>query len=116
MVYLFNEHIPTKKTIKKALTAIHGIGANRALALAGALCFNPNKRFFTLGLAPIRKISKYIATNYKVGGILQKQTIEDIKKKIKIRCYQGIRHKTNLPVRGQRTHTNARTQKRGYAK
>ena len=50
MVYLFNEHIPPKKTIKKALTAIYGIGANRALALAGALCFNPNKRFFTLGL------------------------------------------------------------------
>lgn len=112
MVYLFNEHIPPRKIVRDALTAIYGIGRERAENIGNVLCINGRKRFNTIKLATIRKISKYIARNYQVGGILRKQITEDIKKKIKIKSYQGIRHRNKLPVRGQRTHTNAQTQKR----
>ncbi len=112
MVYLFNEHIPPKKIIKNALTAIYGIGIKRAQKIGNEMCVNTKKRFNTIKIGTIRKISKCISKRYKVGGILQKQVNEDIKKKIKIKSYQGMRHKNKLPVRGQRTHTNAQTQKR----
>jgi small subunit ribosomal protein S13 len=112
MVYLFNQHISPKKSIKYALTSIYGININNSKKIINYLCLNENKRFGTLKITQIRKISKYITSNYKVGGLLKKHVNDNIKKKIKIRSYQGIRHKLGLPVRGQRTHTNAQTQKR----
>lgn len=112
MIYLFNQHISPKKSIKYALTVIYGININNAQEILNTLCLNANKRFNTLNIIQIKRISKYITTNYKVGGLLKKQIIENIKKKIKIRSYKGIRHKLGLPVRGQRTHTNAQTQRR----
>jgi small subunit ribosomal protein S13 len=112
MVYLFEQHISPKKTIEYALTVIHGLNASKAKDITNALCINGKKRFGTLGLTQIRKISKYILTHYRVGGILKKHVNDNIKRKIKIRSYQGIRHRLGLPVRGQRTHTNAQTQKR----
>jgi small subunit ribosomal protein S13 len=112
MVYVFNKYIPPKKTIKSALTLIYGIGEERAKKIANALCFNPNKRFYTLGFLLTQRINKHIASNYKVGVTLRATIIENIKKLVKLRCYRGMRHKNNLPVRGQRTHTNAQTQKK----
>lgn len=112
MVYLFNEHISPKKILNNALTSIYGIGRKRSQKIGNILCVNERKRFNTIGIATIRKISKCISEKSKVGGILQKQIIEDIKKKIKIKSYQGLRHRNKLPVRGQRTHTNAQTQKK----
>lgn len=113
MVYIFNENISGKKRITRALTAIYGIGTKRAENIGKEMCINMKKRFNTIKIGTIRKISKNIGQKYKVGGILQKQISEDIKKKIKIKSYQGMRHKKRLPVRGQRTHTNAQTQKKG---
>jgi small subunit ribosomal protein S13 len=111
MIYLFNQHISPKKPIKQALQVIYGINLNNAQKIANDLCLNSNKRFDTLKINQIRRISKYISSYYKVGGLLKKHIIENIKKKIKMKSYQGIRHKKSLPVRGQRTHTNAQTQK-----
>ena len=111
-VHLSNEHIPPKKIIQNALTAIYGIGRERAKEIGNVLCLNQSKRFGTAKIATIRKISKFIAKKYKVGGILRKQVTEDIKRKIRIRSYQGIRHRDRSPVRGQRTHTNAQTQRK----
>lgn len=116
MIYLFNQHISEKKPIKQALKAIYGINIQNAKKIVNTLCLNSNKRFDTLKITQIRKISKYITSNYKVGGLLKKQNIENIKKQIKMRSYKGIRHKKGLPVRGQRTHTNAQTTKKQHRK
>ena len=112
MAYIFNKYISPHKTTQCALAQIYGIGEKRALKIANFLCINPNKRFYKLDNNEIVKLSKYISTNFQVGGILQKNIKENIKKKIKIKSYQGIRHKNKLPVRGQRTHTNSKTQRR----
>ena len=112
MVYVFNKYISPKKTIKIALTTIYGIGKARAINITNSLCINENLRFNSLKGVEISKICKYIATQYKVGTTLQKTVSDDIKKHIKIRNYKGIRHTLKLPVRGQRTHTNAKTRKR----
>lgn len=111
MIHLFNQHIYTKKSIKYALTSIYGININNAKNILNNLCLNENKRFNTLNITHIKKITKYITNNYKVSGLLKKYIFENIEKLIKMRCYKGIRHKKNLPVRGQRTRTNAQTQK-----
>jgi small subunit ribosomal protein S13 len=116
MIYLFNQHITEKKPIKQALKAIYGININNAQKIINILCLNGNKRFDTLKITQIRKISKYITSHYKVGGLLKKQIIENIKKQVKMRSYIGIRHKKGLPVRGQRTHTNAQTKKKQHKK
>lgn len=116
MIFLFNQSISSKKPIKYALTAIYGINQSIAEKTCGNLGINPNKRFGTLKLTQIRKLYKYLHKNYQVGGLLKKTIIENIKKQIKIRSYRGIRHKKGLPVRGQRTHTNAQTQKRNAHK
>lgn len=112
MVYVFNKYISPKKTIKMALRAIYGIGKARSINVANSLCINENLRFNALKSVEISKICKYIAEKYKVGTILQKIVSDDIKKHVKIRNYKGIRHTLKLPVRGQRTHTNAKTRKR----
>jgi len=112
MVYLFNRHITPKKPIKTALTSIYGIGPKRALEITDNLCINPNLRFYKLKLTQISRICKLITSSYTVGSFLQKEIRENIKRSIRIRSYKGIRHKNCLPVRGQRTHTNAQTQKR----
>lgn len=112
MVYIFNKYISPKKNIKTALTSIFGIGPYRANDIIKFLSINPNIRFGQVKPIEVSKITKYISYNYKVGTFLQKDIIEQIKKYIKIRHYKGIRHKNKLPVRGQRTHTNAQTRKK----
>ncbi len=112
MVYIFNKYISPKKPIKIALTSIYGIGPKRVLEITDNLCINSNLRFYKLKLTQISRICKYIAFSYKVGSFLQKEIRENIKRFLKIKNYKGIRHKNSLPVRGQRTHTNAQTQKK----
>jgi small subunit ribosomal protein S13 len=112
MIYLFNQHISSKKTIKYALISIYGLNLHSVKKIINNLCINENLRFGLLNTNHIRRISKYILSNFQVGGLLKKHNQDNIKKKIKLRIYQGIRHKLNLPVRGQRTHTNAQTRKR----
>lgn len=111
MIYIYNKYISPKKNISRALTTIYGIGLKQSIKIAQMLCLNPNYRFEQLTSIEISKIIKYIGTEYKVGNLLQKEINENIKKYIKIRHYKGLRHKNKLPVRGQRTHTNARTRK-----
>lgn len=114
MAYLFGKHIPPHKTLLSALTQIYGIGCKRALEIANFLCVNPGLRAHKLDNNHIVKLSKYVSTigELQVGGKLQKNVEGNIGKKIKIKSYQGIRHRNKLPVRGQRTHTNAKTQRK----
>jgi small subunit ribosomal protein S13 len=112
MVYIFNKYIPPKKNIKIASTEIYGIGSQRATEITKNLGINSNKRFGTLKDNDISKITKYISNNYKVASFLKKAISETITQYVKIRHYKGIRHEKGLPVRGQRTHTNAQTIKK----
>lgn len=112
MTYIYNKYISPRKTISNALTSIYGIGLKRALAVCNALCINPKKRFYELSVLHVSDAQKRMATAQKVGSLLRKEVSESIQKYIKIRSYRGLRHKNRLPVRGQRTHTNAQTQKK----
>ena len=115
MVYILNKKIPSKKPIKNALQELYGIGTKKASDIVGHLCINPKSRFSKLTPTQISKISKHITSvnfSSKVGSLLQKNVKENIQRYIKIRSYKGLRHRNSLPVRGQRTHTNAQTQKR----
>lgn len=112
MVYIFNKHIPPKKNIQIALTKIFGIGKYRANVIMKSLMINPKIRFYNLKQVDISKLTKYIVQEFKVSSFLQKEIKGNIEKYRKIRHYKGIRHEKNLPVRGQRTHTNAKTRKK----
>jgi small subunit ribosomal protein S13 len=112
MVYIFNKYIPPKKPIRTALTSIYGTGPKRALEITDDPCINPNLRFYRLKLTQISKICKSVAASHTVGSFSQKEIRENIRRSVRIRSYKGIRHKNCLPVRGQRTHTNAQTQKK----
>jgi small subunit ribosomal protein S13 len=111
MAYILNKNIPANKRIKNALTAIYGIGEKRALEIAHELCFSPGARFSVLSQTQISRISGLLRGPQQAGSSLQKKINENVKVLMKIRCYRGLRHKNRLPVRGQRTHTNAQTQK-----
>lgn len=103
--------IPRDKRIEIALTYIYGIGrtlSNKILAEAG---IDPNKRTNTLSDEEIAKIRDIIENSYKVEGDLRKEVSINIKRLMDIGCYRGLRHRKGLPVRGQRTRTNARTRK-----
>jgi small subunit ribosomal protein S13 len=112
MVHIFNKHTPPEKPIKTASTAIYGVGPKRALEITDNPCTNSNTRFYRSKSTQIPRIRKHTTTNHKVGSSSQKETRENIKRFLRIRSYKGTRHKNSLPVRGQRTHTNAQTQKK----
>jgi len=94
-----------------ALRYIYGIGPTRAYQIVDATGIDPATRVRDLSEEEIVRIREFIDRNYKVEGDLRRDVASDIKRKIEIGCYQGIRHRRSLPVRGQRTHTNARTRK-----
>jgi small subunit ribosomal protein S13 len=94
-----------------ALTYIFGIGRTRALASLAATGISPEKRSRDLTDDEVVALRDYIEANYKVEGDLRREVQSDIRRKMEIGCYQGIRHRRGLPVRGQRTRTNARTRK-----
>ena len=103
--------LPKEKRIEIALTYIYGIGrssSNRILGLAGV---NPDTRAKDLKEDEISKIAAIVQKEYKVEGDLRRDVSQNIKRFIEIGCYKGFRHRRSLPVRGQRTKTNARTRK-----
>jgi len=103
--------LPRNKRIEIALTYIFGIGRSRAKKILEATGVDPDIRTKDLSEEDINKIRKFIDENYKVEGELRKEISQNIKRLIEIGCYRGLRHKKGLPVRGQRTRTNARTRK-----
>lgn len=103
--------IPREKQVGTSLTYIYGIGRTVADLICSATDINPTTRVRDLTDEEVAKIRSYIDNELKVEGDLRREVSQDIKRKMEIGCYQGLRHRRGLPVRGQRTHTNARTRK-----
>ncbi|MEK0443793.1 MAG: 30S ribosomal protein S13 [Ilumatobacteraceae bacterium] len=103
--------IPREKRVEISLTYIHGIGRPTSVKMCADLGINPNTRVRDLTDSDVNKIRMYIENNLKVEGDRRRDVQTDIKRKIETGSYQGSRHRKGLPVRGQRTHTNARTRK-----
>ncbi len=103
--------IPRDKRVEIALTYIYGIGRTRARQALQACQVNPDTRVRDLTDEEVVRLREYIDQNLKVEGDLRREVSQNIKRKMEIGCYQGLRHRMGLPVRGQRTHTNARTRK-----
>jgi len=103
--------IPREKRLVIALTYIFGIGRSTSEKMCAELGLSENTRVRDLTDAEVNKIRMYIENNLTVEGDLRRDVQTDIKRKIEIGSYQGTRHRKGLPVRGQRTHTNARTRK-----
>jgi small subunit ribosomal protein S13 len=103
--------LPRDKRAEIGLTYIHGIGRSRAQQILDATDIGFDTKVRDLTDAEVVAIRNFIDNNYRVEGDLRRETSQNIKRKIEIGSYQGIRHRRGLPVRGQRTHTNARTRK-----
>ena len=103
--------IPNNKRIEIALTYIYGIGRKSANDILAATGIDPDKRAKDLTDEDVAKIRDEIEAHYTVEGDLRRDVALDIKRMVEINCYRGIRHRKGLPVRGQRTKTNARTRK-----
>ncbi|KUP95664.1 30S ribosomal protein S13 [Thermobifida cellulosilytica] len=103
--------LPREKRVEVALTYVYGIGRTRAAETLANTGVNPDTRVHQLTEEELVKLREWIDANYKVEGDLRREVAADIRRKIEIGCYQGIRHRRGLPVRGQRTQTNARTRK-----
>ena len=111
MARLAGVDLPREKRMEIALTYIFGIGRTRSKELLAATQISPDLRVKDLTDDDLAKLRDHIETNYKVEGDLRREVAADIRRKIEIGCYQGIRHRRGLPVHGQRTQTNARTRK-----
>ncbi|WP_322759499.1 30S ribosomal protein S13 [Frankia sp. Cr2] len=111
MARLSGVDLPREKRIEVGLTYIFGIGRTRSLETLAATGVNPDTRVRDLSEEEIVKLREWIDTHYRVEGDLHREVRQDIRRKMEIGCYQGLRHRRNLPVHGQRTHTNARTRK-----
>jgi small subunit ribosomal protein S13 len=103
--------LPREKRLEVALTYIFGIGRPTALKMAADLGLDPDTKVSSLTDDEVNKIRTYVDEYLRIEGDLRRDVQQDIKRKIEIGCLQGIRHRKGLPVRGQRTHTNARTRK-----
>ena len=103
--------IPREKRLEISLTYIFGIGLPTSQHMCAALGLDPNTKVSNLTEDEVNQIRSYIDQNLKIEGDLRRDVQADIKRKIEIGCLQGVRHRKGLPVRGQRTHTNARTRK-----
>ncbi|MBM3202242.1 MAG: 30S ribosomal protein S13, partial [Chlamydiae bacterium] len=102
---------PDKKRTVISLTYIYGVGLHTAKKILAETGINPDRRAFELSEADISKLAQHIQTNYPVEGDLRREVQNNIKRLISIKSYRGDRHRKGLPVRGQRTRTNARTRK-----
>ena len=111
MARLVGVDLPREKRVEVALTYIFGIGRTRAVETLRNTGVSPDRRVHDLGDDDLVKLRDWIEANYMVEGDLRREVAADIRRKVEINCYQGIRHRRGLPVRGQRTHTNARTRK-----
>jgi small subunit ribosomal protein S13 len=103
--------IPREKRLEISLTYIFGIGRTISQKIISELGLNPDTRVRDLTDEEVNRIRTYVDANLKVEGDLRRDIQQDIKRKMEIGCYQGLRHRRGLPVRGQRTQTNARTRK-----
>ncbi len=103
--------LPREKRMEIALTYIYGVGRTRAMETLEATGVSPDLRVKDATEDDLVKLREYIESNFKVEGDLRREVQADIRRKIEIGCYQGLRHRRGLPVRGQRTKTNARTRK-----
>jgi len=111
MARLAGVDLPRDKRLEVALTYIYGVGRTRALQALQATGVSPDLRARDLGDEDLVKLRDYIENNYQIEGDLRREVASDIRRKIEIGCYEGIRHRRGLPVHGQRTKTNARTRK-----
>ena len=103
--------LPRNKRVEIGLTYLYGIGPTRAQAILTQTKVNPDTRVKDLSEADVQAIREFISKNYKVEGDLRREVQMSIKRLIEIGSYRGMRHRRNLPVRGQRTRTNSRTRK-----
>ena len=103
--------IPREKRLEVSLTYIFGVGPTKSKEVCSAVGIDESTRVRDLTDEEVARLRTHIDQNLKVEGDLRRDVAQDIKRKIEIQCYQGIRHRRGLPVRGQRTHTNARTRK-----
>jgi small subunit ribosomal protein S13 len=103
--------IPREKRLEISLTYIYGIGRTRSAEICRALDINPDTRVRDLTDDEVARIRNHIESAFKVEGDLRREVQQDIKRKMEIGCWQGLRHRRGLPVHGQRTQTNARTRK-----
>ena len=103
--------LPREKRVEIGLTYIYGIGRPTSLAILEKAGINPDTRVKDLTEDDVAKLREYIDHNVKVEGDLRRETAFDIKRLVEIGCYRGVRHRKGLPVRGQRSKTNARTRK-----
>jgi small subunit ribosomal protein S13 len=104
-------NIPTNKRVVIALTYIHGIGDTKAVEICGKVGIPAERRVNELTDAEVIQIREAIDSDYMVEGDLRREVAINIKRLMDLGCYRGLRHRKGLPVRGQRTHTNARTRK-----
>jgi len=104
-------NIPTNKRVVIALQYIHGIGATKAKEIIEKVKIAPERRVNELADSEVIQIREAIDSDYMVEGDLRREKAMNIKRLMDLGCYRGLRHRRNLPVRGQRTHTNARTRK-----
>ncbi|MDR2413183.1 MAG: 30S ribosomal protein S13 [Rickettsiales bacterium] len=111
MARIAGVNIPTEKRVEIALQYIHGIGPRRAAQICKALKFKDSLRAKDLTDADVINISNYIEQNFKVEGDVRREVAMNIKRLQDLKTYRGVRHRNRLPVRGQRTQTNARTRK-----
>ncbi|MFC9847450.1 30S ribosomal protein S13 [Streptomyces sp. NPDC060223] len=103
--------IPREKRVEVALTYVFGIGRTLSQKTLAETGVNPNTRVRDLSEEELVKIREYVDANFKTEGDLRREVQADIRRKVEIGCYQGLRHRRGLPVHGQRTSTNARTRK-----
>ena len=111
MARLFGVYLPRDKRIEIGLTYIYGIGLTRAKTIISETGVDPDVRVRDLSEEDLAKIRDFIHDNYQVEGDLHREVSQNVKRLMEIGCYRGLRHRRGLPVRGQRTHTNARTRK-----
>ena len=115
MARIAGVNLPTNKRVVIALTYIHGIGNTKAQEITNKLSIAPERRVQDLNDQEVLRLREAIDAGYTVEGDLRRTTAMNIKRLMDLACYRGLRHRKGLPVRGQRTHTNARTRK-GKAK
>jgi small subunit ribosomal protein S13 len=111
MARLAGVDLPRDKRLEVALTYIYGIGRTRAQQTLAATGVSPDLRVHDLGDEDLVKLRDWIEASYQIEGDLRREVQSDIRRKVEIGSYQGVRHRRGMPVNGQRTHTNARTRK-----
>ncbi|MEY3696383.1 MAG: hypothetical protein RJA41_33 [Actinomycetota bacterium] len=111
MARIVGVDLPRDKRVEVALTYIYGVGRPSSQETLEKTGINPNTRVKDLTDEQVIQLRDYIEANFKIEGDLRREVAADIRRKVEIGCYQGLRHRRGLPVRGQRTRTNARTRK-----